>query len=194
MILAAGASRRLGEPKPLVELGGASVLEHLCRAGACVDDGRALVVLGARAELVRARLPAGCTALPNPDWAAGRSGGVRVAHRALPGRALLIAPVDVPRVPARVFAALTQEWEALGAPPAGWLAPRLGPDRFGHPVVVGSSLLDLLEGLPGDAPLRELRSRAAPLASLEVFDPEILEDLDTPEDLRELRNRAAKGP
>jgi molybdenum cofactor cytidylyltransferase len=194
VILAAGASRRLGESKALVELDGESVLAHLCRAGACVDGGRALVVLGGDAQRVLERLPAGCDALQNPAWSAGRSGGVLLAHRARPGRALLIAPVDVPRVPERVFAALAREWDALGDPAGGWLAPRLPDGAFGHPVVVGTGLLEALEGLPPDTPLRELRARAAPLASVEVFDPEILDDLDTPADLRSLRNRRSRGP
>ena len=194
VVLAAGASERLGQPKALVELGGESVLAHLCRAGAAVDGGRALVVVGRHARAIAERLPPGCRALANPAWERGRSGGVRLAHRELPGRALLLAPVDVPRVPARVFEALARKWDELGDPPLGWLAPRLGADAFGHPIVVGTGLLDLLEGLPADVPLRELRSRATPLAAIEVFDPEILEDLDTPEDLERLRIRSAKGP
>ena len=194
VILAAGASRRLGRTKALVELEGRSVLEHLCRAGAGLDGGRALVVLGGDAQDVLAHLPQGCEALVNPDWAAGRSGGLRLAHRARPGRALLVAPVDVPRVPAGVFDALAREWDALGDPPLGWLAPRLAEGGYGHPVVVGNGLLDALEGLPADTPLRALRALAAPLASIGVFDPEILEDLDTPADLERLRNRSPKRP
>ncbi|HVS20023.1 MAG TPA: NTP transferase domain-containing protein [Planctomycetota bacterium] len=194
VILAAGASLRLGRTKALVEFEGRSVLEHLCRAGAGVDGGRALVVLGGDARRVLAHLPRGCEALVNPDWAAGRSGGLRLAHRARPGRALLVAPVDVPRVPARVFEALAREWDVLGDPPQGWLAPRLVGGAFGHPVVVGSGLLDALEGLSADTPLRALRALAAPLASVGVSDPEILEDLDTPADLEGLRNRRSKRP
>lgn len=197
VILAAGASERLGEPKALVDLGGRSVLARLCEAGRGVDGGRALALLGLHAEIIAAHLPPGCARLDNPHWAAGRSGGVRLAHRALPGRALLIAPVDVPLVPARVFEALALEWERLGDPVQGWLAPRLAgvePPAFGHPVVVGAGLLEALQALPDDAPLRELRSRARPLAALEVFDAEILDDLDTPADLERLRDRAPFRP
>jgi molybdenum cofactor cytidylyltransferase len=192
VILAAGASSRLGRPKALVEIDGRSVLEHLLAAAGGVDGGRALVVLGHGARAIAPHLPRGCAHLENPHWSAGRSLGVRLAHRALPGRALLLSPVDVPLVPARVFEALAGEWERLGGPDLGWLAPCLGgrSDRpFGHPVVVGPALLEVLEGLPADAPLRELRGWARPLAALEVSDPEILDDLDTPDDLERLRNR-----
>lgn len=195
VILAAGASSRLGRPKALVEIDGRSVLEHLAAAASAVDGGRVLALLGCGAESIAARLPEGCARLDHPGWAEGRSGGVLLAHRALPGRALLLAPVDVPLVPGRVFEALAREWERLGGPEQGWLAPCLGgrpKAAFGHPVVVGPALLEALEGLPADIPLRELRRRAAPLAALEVFDPEILDDLDTPEDLERLRNRRSK--
>jgi len=194
VILAAGASERLGRPKALVEFDGVSVLARLCAAGRAVDGGRALALLGPHATELAPHLPPGCRRLDNPDWAAGRSGGVRLAARALPGRALLLAPVDVPLVPARVFEALTLEWARLGQPVQGWLAPRLAgtrPPAYGHPVVVGPGLLEALEGLPADVPLRELRARARPLASIEVFDPEILDDLDTPADLERLRRRPA---
>lgn len=194
VILAAGASSRLGRPKALAEIGGRSVLEHLACAGRGVDAGRTWVVLGHGAEAIAPHLPPGCTRLDNPAWSAGRTGGVSLAHRALPGRALMLAPADVPLVPARVFEALAREWERLGEPGLGWLAPWLaGPSArtYGHPVVVGPALLDALEGLPPQAPLRELRERALPLAGLEVFDPEILDDLDTPDDLERLRNRCS---
>jgi molybdenum cofactor cytidylyltransferase len=193
VILAAGASERLGAPKALAQLDGRSALARLCAAGRGVDGGRALALLGRHAAEIAPHLPAGCARLDNPRWAQGRSGGVLLAHRALPGRALMLAPVDVPLVPARVLEALADEWERLGDPPRGWLAPRLAGERggFGHPVVVGPLLLDALEALPADTALRELRSRALPLASLEVFDPEILDDLDTPDDLERLRNRGA---
>lgn len=192
VILAAGASSRLGRPKALVEIDGRSALEHLAEAARAVDGGRVLVVLGHGAQAIARGLPAGCARLDNVQWAAGRSSGVLLAHRALPGRALLLAPVDVPLVPGRVFEALAREWERLGSPELGWLAPRLSgrpTASFGHPVVVGPALLEALEGLPADIALRELRRRADPLAALEVFDPEILDDLDTPEDLERLRNR-----
>lgn len=192
MILAAGASERLGAPKALAQIGGTTALAHLCAAGRGVDGGRALAVLGRHAQEIAPHLPAGCARLDNPRWAAGRSSGVLLAHQALPGRALLLAPVDVPLVPARVFEALADEWERLGDPGQGWLAPRLAGPRtgsYGHPVVVGPLLLDALEDLPADTPLRELRSRARPLAALEVFDPEITDDLDTRDDLERLRNR-----
>jgi len=93
-----------------------------------------------------------------------------------------------PLVPAAVFEALARAWLEAGAPPRGWLAP-LRAGRGGHPIVVGRELAAHLESSSADRPLRELRALAAPLLSLEVDAPEVLDDLDTPADLRALRER-----
>jgi len=188
VLLAAGASERLGTCKALVKLGGATPLERLLRAGAGLDEAPALVVTGAAHREIARRVPERCEVLFNPEWASGRTGGVALAARHRPGRDLCLAPVDVPLVPAEVFEALAERWAAAGAPERGWLAPRRG-ERHGHPVIVGRALLGELAGFGPDRPLRELRALAVPLLSLEVAAEEILDDLDGPEDLAELRSR-----
>jgi CTP:molybdopterin cytidylyltransferase MocA len=199
VVLAAGASARLGRCKALVDLAGRSPLERLLAAGACLDGHPPLVVTGADHDAIARAVPAVCELLHNPRWAEGRSGGILLAHRRLPDRALCLAPVDVPLVPAPVFEALARKWEELGAPPSGWLSPRLeapgrpGDGRHGHPVVLGPALLDSLEGLPPTASLRELRGRARPLAQVAVEQVAILDDLDLPEDLRRLRQRLGRA-
>lgn len=198
-VLAAGASARLGRCKALVDLGGRTPLERLLQAGQALGGERPLVVTGGDREAIERAAPAGCDVLFNPEWSLGRAGGVLRAHALRPGSALCLAPVDVPLVPARVFAALARKWDALGSPGLGWLAPRLDlasddrTGRFGHPVVLGPLLLDGLAALGPAADLRQLRRAAEPLASLAVDAPEILDDLDTPTDL-ELLQRRLEGP
>ncbi len=190
VVLAAGASRRLGTCKALVDLGGRTPLERLCTAGACFDELPPLVVAGAHRDAIARGLPPGVELVFHPGWAAGRSGSVACAARARPGRDLVLAPVDVPLVPAAVFEQLLEAWTALGCPPRGWLAPARTADgtrRFGHPVVVGRELFSEL-GAP-DAPLRELRARADPLQFVEVSAEEVLDDLDRPPDLERLQRR-----
>jgi len=192
VVLAAGASRRLGEPKALARLGGRSVLERLLDAGADLDD--ALVVTGAHDALVRAALAERPTPVPvvtNGAWERGRTGSIAAAARARPDRALLIAPVDVPLVSRAVVRALTDAWTAAGAPPRGFLAPCTvtedGGRRHGHPVVVGPELARELVATPPDRPLRDVRATAAPLLDVVVGDAAIHDDLDTPADLARLR-------
>jgi CTP:molybdopterin cytidylyltransferase MocA len=199
VILAAGESTRLGQCKALVPLTPRTPLELLCAAGACFADAPPLVITGADHDEIAAAAPPGAEIGFNPDWRAGRSGGVLLAGRLRPGRDLCIAPVDVPLVPAAVFEALLATWLDADSPDRGWLAPSHTPrsnhlgvpgPRFGHPIVIGRKLLmDLAEGSPA-TPLHVLRERAMPLFSVGVDHPEILDDLDTPEDFQRLRIRS----
>jgi molybdenum cofactor cytidylyltransferase len=185
-ILAAGASTRLGEPKALARLGPRTALEHLAAAAAGVDP-RPLVVVGAHAREIRAAAFQLCEWVENPFWEMGRASGLALARDRAGPVDLLVAPVDAPLVSASTFAALAAAWRAAGEPARGWLAPREGlTGRHGHPVLVGRTLLAELEGI---SDLRDLRRRAAPLFDLELADPAVLDDLDTPADLARLRQR-----
>ncbi|HEV8114061.1 MAG TPA: NTP transferase domain-containing protein [Planctomycetota bacterium] len=192
VILAAGASTRLAQCKALAPLADGTPLDLLCARGACFDGAPTLVVTGADHDAIAARCPPGVEILWNADWRLGRTGGVRLASVHRPGLDLCLAPVDVPRVPAEVFAALLQAWRALGAPPLGWLAPAHSlpgeaAPRFGHPVVVGKELLGRLAEMDPGTPLHALRAQAQPLSSVPVARPEVLDDLDDPEDFQRMR-------
>jgi len=195
VVLAAGAAERLGAVKALVRLREGepgTPLALLLAAGAAFDGAPALVIAGRAASAIARALPAGAECLANPRWSAGRTGGVQLACARRPGQDLCLAPVDVPLVPRAVFAALHAEWQRLGRPARGWLAPcveRAGERRHGHPVVVGRELLLELKDFPPDRPLRELRGRAAPCAELLVDSESVLDDLDSPADLVRLRAR-----
>jgi molybdenum cofactor cytidylyltransferase len=189
VILAAGASRRLGEPKALADIGGMTVLDRLLDAGACLD-GRPLVVAGAHWTAISAAAGERADCAHNSGWESGRTGSVMLAARERAGRDLCIAPVDVPLVPRSVFEELADAWERAGRPPHGWLAPRCS-GRFGHPVVIGRELLATWKDVPPDRPLRELRELAGPLLACETASSAVLDDLDTPSDLASLRARAS---
>ncbi|MEZ6013918.1 MAG: NTP transferase domain-containing protein [Planctomycetota bacterium] len=225
VILAAGASARLGTCKGLVDLGGAPPVERLLRAGRAAAPAATVLVAGADVAALsawwRSAAPSpsdeagphacsvrgsphgavgttpeptagadhdqdGVRLLLNERWRAGRTGSVAVAAAALPGVDLCLAPVDVPLVGSGTFASLRAAWDAAGRPASGWLAPRFD-GRFGHPIVVGRALAKRCAELAPGAPLRDLRALAAPLWAIDVADPAILDDLDTPADLERLR-------
>ncbi len=188
VVLAAGASERLGACKALVDLAGRTPIERLCAAGAVFDAVPPLVVTGADHDAIAAAA-VGVELAFNADWRSGRTSGVALAARLRPGLDLCIAPVDVPLVPANVFAELDAAWCAAGAPPRGWLAPctHAGGRRHGHPIVIGRGLAPDLAGAGKDLPLRRLRGRAHPLLETAVDSIRIHDDLDTPDDLDRLR-------
>ena len=199
VILAAGASERLGECKALVDLGGQSALLRLIGAARLAQDGEICVVSGAHHARIAAALerePPGprVRLVYNEGWHTGRSGSLALAAAALPDRALLVAPVDVPLVSHPVFESLLRAWAQAGDPPRGWLAPyiELGR-RYGHPLILGRELAREISTCAPDAPLRDLRARADSLWGVSVLDPAILDDLDTQADLARLRRRLSSG-
>ena len=190
VLLAAGASQRLGEPKALVDLGGQSPLSRLTAAGTSVCDEAPICIAGVHFEEILAAAPSGLEVIQHTGWSAGRTSSIQAAQRARPERDLLIAPVDVPLVPPAVFESLRVAWQAAGSPARGWLAPFVrvaDKNCMGHPILIGRELASELMSLKPDEPLRNLRNRAEPLLRVEVQSKRILDDLDTPQDLKNLR-------
>lgn len=201
VVLAGGASSRLGTCKALVRIGDRSPLEHLLAAAAGAGfAGTPLVVGGRHHAEIEAAAPPGVQLVQNASWERGRTGSIQAAVAAAPGQDLCLAPVDVPLVPASVFGALVAAWRAAGAPDRGWLAPHVagsesaedGQPRRGHPVLLGRNLLGEIALAGPDRPLRSFRSLADPVWSIPVAGNEILDDLDGPDDLARLRDRTGK--
>ena len=187
VLLAAGASRRLGRPKALAPIGSRAAIDHLLAAGAALGDPRPLVITGAHHAALAAHLAGReLEVLANPNWAEGRTGSLSLAASARAGDDLCIAPVDHPLVSGETFALLGRSWRERGHPATGWLAPRLG-GRYGHPVLIGRDLASRLGSMDPDQPLRDLRPSAIPLWAVPVRDRGVLLGLDTPSDLEALR-------
>src|SRR5690606_25047966 len=82
VLLAAGASSRLGSPKALAPLPGGTPLVRLLAAGSGLgaDDAAPLVIAGPDFAAIAAAAPAGVEVARHSGWAAGRTGTVRVAR------------------------------------------------------------------------------------------------------------------
>lgn len=141
LLLAAGAGRRYGRPKALVEYDGQVLVERAyrtLRAGGCEP---ALVVLGAAATEVTARADlSGAVLLTNPDWPSGMGSSLRVGLAALdeaggagPGAvtSVVVLLVDTPGV----TAAAVRRVAAHAGPAALAVATYHGAP--GHPVLLG---------------------------------------------------------
>lgn len=182
LLLAAGAGRRFGRPKALVELDGEPLLLRALRVlrdGGC-DPVR--VVLGARAEDALALLPDPSTAVVAPDWSAGMGVSLRTGLVALPSDstidAALVHLVDLPRVDARVIA-------RLGALVSPDVVARATYDGVpGHPVVFGRRWWTEVAGsVCGDRGARDWLATRRDLRLVDCSDLGSGADVDTPDDL-----------
>ena len=180
VILAAGASSRMGTIKALLPLHGETLLSRIVRLGRAAGAERLVVVLGPpHGERIAAALPPGVTVAWNPDPSRGMLSSVQAALPGLfgpaeQGRGALLWPVDVPLV------ALASVQRLLAADPTQLAAPCHG-ERGGHPLWLPAALFPEVLALPATASLRTLRARH-PLTRVAVDDPGVLRDLDTPED------------
>ena len=114
IILAAGASSRMGRPKQLLEWQNQSLLEHAIQTARSVLNERVIVVLGAHAEVIQmaADLDA-VTTIVNPDWQEGIASSIRTGIQALPASAEagLILLCDQPLINSRHIQTILSAWQ-----------------------------------------------------------------------------------
>lgn len=176
IILAAGASRRLGRPKQLVELDGESLLRRAVRA-ALAGCAPVLVVVGSRAGDMAAHL-AGLpvTVVANEAWETGMASSIRCGIRALPAgaEAVLFLVCDQIAVDGALVRRLL---EARAEHPDAVIACGYGGAR-GTPSIFPGRCFPALQELQGDRGARGLLGEA-----VVVPFPEGERDVDRPEDL-----------
>jgi molybdenum cofactor cytidylyltransferase len=177
VVLAAGASTRMGEPKALLRgRNGGSFVHNIAdsaRSGGC---GGVLVVVGPpHGDAIRRALPAGVGTTANARPERGMLSSVQAGLQALPAAATaaLVWPVDVPLVePASVRA-------ILAAAPGKIIVPTHN-NHGGHPLRLPRRLFGAVAALDPDVGLRALlQSHAAEVVRLALPDPHLLVDVDT---------------
>ena len=180
VILAAGASSRMGCPKALLEYQGESFLRRLSGmlAGVC---GRVVVVLGYDAERVGTAAPESVQTVINPAPERGMLSSLQCGLRALDAEAVLFLPVDYGGIGRSTVARVAAE-----AGTAEIVVPVFA-GRHGHPVCVSRAISMELLALPETARAREvIRRHRSETRYVMVDDPGVVNDVDTPEDYRAL--------
>jgi molybdenum cofactor cytidylyltransferase len=209
IVLAAGASSRMGQAKAALRLGqtGETVVARVVRT--LLDGGlpSVVVVAGAHIDAVRAAMPtfaeASTFAKATADKTAGRpSPRVRVVEHAgwrrgqlsslLAGleavddpllEAVLVTLVDVPMVRSSTVADVIAAWRSTRAP----IVRPVRGERHGHPVMFDRSIFhDLRAADPNTGAKAVFAIHRDRIVNVEVQDAGAFEDIDTPADYERL--------
>jgi molybdenum cofactor cytidylyltransferase len=186
VVLAAGRSSRMGEPKPLLELDGQSFIEravHTLRDGGC----RVVVAVVNEDADWTARLAdvTGALVVLNDHPEAEQIDSLRLALPHIPDDAAgaLVLPVDHPKVRTETVAALIDAFRAQPAP----IVRPTHRGRPGHPTLFARTLFT--EMMQGDLPhgARSVIERhERDVRDIDVDDPGVVVDVNTPDDYRDV--------
>jgi molybdenum cofactor cytidylyltransferase len=189
IIPAAGHSRRMGEPKLLLEFGGQSVLSRVVQTLHGAGLSRCLVVvrpddLALAGEAERAGAEVVVPVIAPSDMRYSVECGLRHVLPATPAYdGWILVPADHPTLNPDVIRNLITAWQVS---PTRIVVP-VYQGRRGHPTVFPWGLVPEILALPPECGLNQLlRSQPARVLEVSVSDRRVLDDLDTPEDWERL--------
>lgn len=188
VVLAAGASRRLGRPKQLLRIDGESLLHRTARLAIEAGCSPVYVVLGFEAAQMRAEL----VDLPvetvfNPAWQQGMGSSLQAGMLTLQKsdptpQAVLLLVCDQPRVTAEHLRMLLERHISAMANGKIAITASCYAQRNGVPAVFSGSVFSELSAASGDRGARDLiRAHRAEVEGIPWPGGEL--DLDRPEDL-----------
>lgn len=179
LITAAGMSSRMGEFKPMLNLGSITIAQRVVANFRQAGVDKIVMVTGCQAVTLERHLAgSGVIFLRNEQYETTQMfDSVKIGLEYLRDKCgrVLFTPVDVP-----LFTAQTvQKLLACDAP----LACPVHGGRKGHPLLVAAGLLPQILSDCGEQGLKGAVDRCgAALTAVEVDDPGVLLDADTPED------------
>jgi molybdenum cofactor cytidylyltransferase len=185
IVLAAGESRRFGQPKQLLDYRGQPLVLTVAQAALSAGLSPVIVVTGANAEAIEAavqHLP--LTIARNAEWQSGQSSSLQAGLRALPpemGAAIFLL-ADQPQVTPTVLRALVER-HSLDLNPI--VEPLVAGQRA-NPVLFDRVTFPDLLALTGDVGGRAIFSKY-PVNYLPWHDEGLLVDVDTKDDYQNLK-------
>ena len=177
VIVAAGASRRLGSPKTQLTFEGETFLARLCRHFSLIAT---KLVVVQRPGLHLHTAP-GIEIIENPNPERGMLSSLQCGLNQLPDADnVIFSPVDYAPVKLATI-------EALAAAHLGPLTLPTYKCKRGHPAIINRQVINQLLSLaPTESPKTAIYSYLERACLVEVDDPRVVEDVDTPEDYQRL--------
>jgi molybdenum cofactor cytidylyltransferase len=193
LILAAGKSERMGRPKALLPFQGSCFLTHIFREATHSELTSVKVVLGHQSDaILKALQEIEPNALLNRDYESGQltslQCGLKHLSSPLPD-GVMVFLIDHPMVHRTL---VNQIVEAFSRHTSPIVVPSF-QYRRGHPMIFGADLFnELLEAPLDQGAMTVVRKHTAEILHLEVDEPGVLVDIDTPEAYEEHVIRAGK--
>jgi molybdenum cofactor cytidylyltransferase len=183
-ILAAGESRRMGQPKAPLSYRGKTFAEHLVSATRHERVGLTRIVLGAQAAEIRSRLPLDAAwILENPNWQQGQLSSIQTVIRSLPSETegLILCPVDHPLISSFLVAQLIQEFDSTEK----LIVLPTHKRKRGHPAVFRASLFkELLAASPEVGAREVVWAHPEDVTEVETDEEAVVLNLNDPETLK----------
>ncbi|MGA8643542.1 nucleotidyltransferase family protein [Candidatus Binatus sp.] len=183
ILLAAGESRRMGYPKPLLKIDGQTFIERIAQSMLTVVP-RLVIVLGAHSDRARAVISRDqrIVIVENPKYSRGQLSSLKVGLSAIQpdSTAALVHLGDHPMVRAETFRTLVDSYNQTGQP----IAIARYEGHRGHPVIFDRAIFAELQSAPEEEGARHVvNADASRVVYVDMDDPGINLDLDTPSDL-----------
>lgn len=183
LIVAAGMSRRMGEFKPMLNIGSISMAQRVIATLQQSGVSKIVMVTGYQADQLERHLAGnGVIFLRNEQYETTQMfDSVRIGLTYLQGKCdrVLFTPVDVPLFTAGTVKAMLESGADLACP--------MCDGKQGHPILISELLLQEILLDSGEQGLKGAMDRCSvPLTRIDVDDPGTIRDADTPEDYTSL--------
>jgi molybdenum cofactor cytidylyltransferase len=190
LILAAGTSSRMGQPKQLLPFRGTILLDWvMAQAEAASALNEVIVVLGRAADEIQPRLRSTrAKVIVNPVFTEGCSGSYKAGMATIDPRAeaVMVLLGDQPGVESAVIDQVAEDWRTK----AGTIALTSYRGRRGHPMVFARELFDQLRQLSGDKAAWKILDAHPDWVRDVAVDYAFPDDVDTRQDYEALLRQA----
>lgn len=193
IVLAAGESKRMGQTKQLLDVGGKPLLQHILDRIRQTEVDEVILVLGHEAERIQEKiLTPGAKVVLNPDYRRGMITSIQKGLQAMDPRceAFFIVLGDQPGIEPRVYNLLIREFRNRFPRKTIFLPAYKG--RRGHPALFGVKHRREASRIEGDRGFRKVLEMVPQEVFLvELENESIVSDLDTPEDYQHFVGKKA---